>query len=436
MKIENASRRQFLSGAASTVVMGTILTTTSLARPTGDTEEPSSPLANPSRDSQVLDALIVGGGPAGLSAALYLGRARMQVLVLDRGRPRHSVSPAMHNYLTRDGLPPARLRAEAWTQMGAYPSVRKQSSSVAQLRPEGEFWLAHLDNGSVVTTRAVVLATGMVDQHPSIPGYSERWGHSIHHCPFCHGWEMRDKPLAALSWGSSASHIVPLLKNWSDDVVLITHGQKIPDEVRLELSRSGTLIYGEPIVALEGVGKTLQRIRLEGGTILERQGLFVKPTQTQVELVSNLGIELDGHGFVKVDPWGSTSLPGIWAAGDTTSGFHQVIEAASQGARVGTMIVASLSKPAIHARKPAVHSRDTWQKPLEVVKLAQIAEGMVVADVGAGEGYFEPYLSRAVGPSGRVIAVDIQPVVVEICVSASQAPKISRPEREHRWTQD
>lgn len=389
MKLQHATRREFIAGAASTVILGGLLTTPSLAR------------QSQGQPGEVLDALIVGGGPAGLSAALYLGRARKQVLVVDRGQPRHAASAVMHNYLTRDGLPPATWRAEAWRQMAPYASVRKLSSSVTHLRPEGELWLAHLDNGSVVTTRAVILATGMVDRHPQIPGYQERWGHSIHQCPFCHGWEMQDKPLAALSWGHAAAHVVPLLKNWSADVVLLTHGRDIP-----EAAHNSTRLYSEPIVALEGAGRTLQRIRFQSGAVLERQGLFVKPEQSQVELISSLGVELNDEGFVRVDSWGTTSLPGIWAAGDSTCGFQQVIEATAQGARVATHIVASQLKPATRAR-------ESWQKPLEVIDIARIGPGMVVADVGAGEGYFEPYLSAAVGPGGRVMAIDIQPAIVE-----------------------
>jgi thioredoxin reductase len=304
---------------------------------------PASAGAMMTDDAEVRDVLIIGGGPAGLTAALYLGRARKSVLVLDRGNPRHAVSEGIHNFLTREGMPPSALRETAWEQMAAYPSVEHRATTVTKLERRGESWCAETDDGASVMTRAVLLATGVIDEHPQIPGYRERWGHSIHHCPFCHGWELRDLPLAVLAHGPAVEHFAPLLRNWSRDVVVLTHGQELPDPIRESLAKVGIPVYESPVESLEGSGRELEHIRLADGTTLDRRGLFVKSTQRPPDLIANLGVALDEHGYVTVDRMGSTSLPGVWAAGDLTSGHQQVIEAAAQGARAGAMIVMSLT---------------------------------------------------------------------------------------------
>jgi thioredoxin reductase len=289
------------------------------------------------------DVLIIGGGPAGLTAALYLGRARKSVAVLDAGSPRHAVSDGVHNFLTREGTPPAELREHAWAQMSAYPEVRHVRERVASLERQGERWSARTQGGAVHTGRAVVLATGVVDEHPEIPGYAARWGHSIHHCPYCHGWEMQDLPLAVLATDAAAGHLAPLLKGWSDDVVVLSHGAALPEETLGALAAAGVPVHTQRVARLEGQGRDLERIVLEGGEVLARRGLFVAAPQRQVPLVAGLGLELDDQGYVAVDAYGATSVEGIWAAGDLTSRFQQVVVAASQGARAGGIVNAVLT---------------------------------------------------------------------------------------------
>lgn len=295
------------------------------------------------------DVLIIGGGPAGLTAALYLGRGRKTVTVIDRGNPRHAVSDGVHNFLTRDGMKPAALRATAWEQMAAYPTVSRREASVEALTYDGELWHTAIGGGDgntdTISARAVVLATGMVDENPSVPGFEQRWAHAIHHCPFCHGWEMQDRPLAAWCDGPAAGHYAPLFHNWTDDVVLLTGGGELPDEARATIVEAGIPIYESPVVALEGPGHDLERIRLADGTTLERTGLFVRPGQHQTDLVTGLDLELDENGFVVVDTMQMTSRPMLWAAGDLTTGYQQVVEAAAQGARAGAMIVGTLTQP-------------------------------------------------------------------------------------------
>lgn len=300
------------------------------------------PETRPADTTQSFDVLVVGGGPAGLSAALYLGRARRRVVVVDRGAPRHAVSAGVHNFLTRDGMPPAELRSVAWQQLAPYPTVTRRDGTVAALAREGEGWAARLDDGTRVFARLLLLATGVVDQHPDIAGYRERWGHAIHHCPFCHGWEVRDQPLALLSWGDAAVHGATLLRGWSRDVVVLTDGAQLDDEVDLKLRAAGIPSRTTSIAALEGPGRELARIVFVDGDALPRTSLFVTPRQHQVPVVQELGVAMDGDGCVVVDGFGATSLAGVWAAGDLTTRRQQVVEAAAQGARAGAMMAATL----------------------------------------------------------------------------------------------
>ncbi|MEO1269474.1 MAG: NAD(P)/FAD-dependent oxidoreductase [Myxococcota bacterium] len=290
-----------------------------------------------------VDVLIVGGGPAGLTAALYLGRALKSVAVVDRGNPRHAVSEGVHNFVTRDGMAPDALRATAWEQMQPYQRVARRNVGVARVQPIEDSWLATLDSGEQLSSRAVLLATGVIDEHPDIAGYNERWGHSIHHCPYCHGWEMRERPLGVLASGETAGHMASLLRGWSEDVVLFTNGEPLDPQADVRLRQLGIPTFHSPIVRLEGDGGELDRVVLEGGEAIERRGLFVAPRQRQVSLIETIGLELDDNGYVVTDPFGETSRPGIWAAGDLTSRYQQVVEAAAQGARAAVMINASLT---------------------------------------------------------------------------------------------
>ncbi|MCB9620789.1 MAG: NAD(P)/FAD-dependent oxidoreductase [Sandaracinus sp.] len=289
-----------------------------------------------------VDVVIVGGGPAGLSAALCLGRARRKVVVLDAGSPRHAVSEGVHNFLSREGIAPAALRDEAWAQMAAYPSVRRVEARVSSLNEsEGRWWAS--DGERSWRARAAILATGVIDEHPSIPGYRERFGHAIFLCPFCHGWEMRDRPLAVLASGEGATHLGRLLRGWTNDVVVLTNGGPLDDEARATLERARVAVDERRVVALEGEGRALERVRFEDGDVLERRGLFVVTAQRQVPLVEGLGLELDAAGYVTIDAQMQTSRAGLHAAGDLTSRMQQVVESAAQGLRAGALVHAKLT---------------------------------------------------------------------------------------------
>ncbi|MEN0065795.1 MAG: NAD(P)/FAD-dependent oxidoreductase [Myxococcota bacterium] len=290
-----------------------------------------------------MDVLVIGGGPAGLTAALMLGRARRRVCVIDAGNPRHAVSSGVHNFLTRDGMAPAALRSVSWEQMAAYPSVQRVEGRVRTLvqRPEG--WIAIAEDGTSWQARSVLLATGMVDEHPDIPGYTERWGEAIHFCPFCHGWEVRDRPLGLLANGPFALHMAPMLRNWSADVAIFTHGTPAAPALREWAEAQALPLYEAPIARLEGPGRSLQSVHLADGQALSRAALFVHAPQHQVPLVQDLGLACTDEGYVVVDEMQRTSLPGLWAAGDLTTRYQQVVEAAAQGGRAAGGIQMALT---------------------------------------------------------------------------------------------
>lgn len=289
-----------------------------------------------------IDVTIIGGGPAGLTAALYLGRARMRVRVVDRGAPRHAVSAGVHNFLSRDGLPPASLRLHAWEQMAAYPTVEHRQADVHALTHAADGWAIETADDTWHSP-AVLLAPGVIDEHPDVPGLRERWGAAVHQCPYCHGWELRDRPLAL--WGSAehAGHLGPLLKSWSDEIHALTHGADWPADVVAKLTQADIPIHHGRIVALEGEGRSLQAVRFADGSTLEVQGLFIGSPQRQVRLVQALGLDLDESGYVVIDEQMRTSRAGLWAAGDCTTRAQQVVLAAAQGAQAAIGIHQTLA---------------------------------------------------------------------------------------------
>ena len=295
----------------------------------------------------MLDVTIVGGGPAGLAAALTLGRVRRETLVVDSREPRNAASPAMHNFLSRDGTPPAELRAIARAELEVYPTVRVREAVVTTIRRMGEdgFEIA-LGGGEVVRARRVLLATGVVDELPPIDGLAALWGRAVLHCPYCHGWEVRDSPLAVLGASPGHTRLALHLTRLSGDVALLTNGEALdePDARRL-LERSGVTIREEPIVRVEGEGDDVVHIMFDGAPALARRAIFAHPsTRQRCALAEELGCEILEDGSVAVDDFGRTSVPGVFAVGDmarrTTMPYPvaAVIAAAASGTIAGGRI--------------------------------------------------------------------------------------------------
>jgi len=297
------------------------------------------------------DVAIVGGGAAGLSAALVLGRARRRVVVIDAGRPRNAPAAHMQGFLGSDGVAPADLLARGRCEVAGY-GVAEIAGTVARLScgagtaasPQSVhgFQLA-LADGSVIETRAILVTTGLADQLPTIPGVSERWGRDVLPCPYCHGWEVRDRPLGVLAGEptpleETLTH-AHLIRQWSDDVVLFANGIALTAAQRERLVARAIGIVEEPVVSLAADEDHLTGVVLGAGRFVPRAALFVRPRLVPNDtLLTDLGCVVGESGWVRVDPTGATSVPGVWAAGNATNPRAQVITAAGEGSAAAIAI--------------------------------------------------------------------------------------------------
>lgn len=288
-----------------------------------------------------LDAAIVGGGPAGLAAALVLGRMRRRVLLLDSDDPAHGVSEGVHGLFGHDGTPPFELRRTAREQLRPYESVTVRTVTVDEARATSSGFSVTV-SGATSKAGVLLLATGMRYELPPIEGVAEVWARGAYHCPYCHGWEVRDRPLAA--YGPGAAHLALLLVSLSDDVVLLTDGSSDLDPGEAErLRQKGVVIRDDPVARLEAEGGKLARVVFADGSSDDRVGVFFVPSFTPSPLPAQLGCELDESGAIVVDEDGGTSVPGVFAAGDATIGKKAAVLAAAAGSRAAYSINAGLA---------------------------------------------------------------------------------------------
>ena len=296
---------------------------------------------------KTVDVVIVGAGPAGLSAALILGRCRRAVLICDTGHPRNAASRALHGYLTRDGVPPSELLAIGRRELEQYDTVelRDVGASDAVCADDGRFKVT-FDDGSVVFSRKLLIATGVCDNLPEIDGINELYGRSVFHCPYCDGWELRDQPIAIYGKGSRGAGLSLELTAWSRDLVLCTDGpSEIDDDDRGRLDRNGIVVREERVLALEGRDGMLERITFASGPPLARKALFFTTGQFQRSaLAIGLGCEFNEKGTVRTGKYESTHLPGLFVAGDASRAVQWVIVAAAEGAEAAFAINTDLIK--------------------------------------------------------------------------------------------
>jgi thioredoxin reductase len=317
----------------------------------------------------VYDAVIIGGGPAGLSAALNLGRARARVLVVDADRPRNAATLNSHGFLTRDGVPPHELRRLARAELEAYPSVevlaRTRVTAIASIPPTGAMDGAHAHaraqpgKGDDDTARfaltlegrrapasvradSVVVATGLQETLPSIPSIRAFYGMSLFSCAACDAWELRDRPLALIGETPDLPDRARLIARWTDRLTVFTNSADVIDTVEeAELAASGILVDRRGIADLEGARGSVSGIRLIDGTRVAIEGGFVRPHWApSVGFLAGLDVACDSHGHPVVDRSGRSSVEGLYAAGDAVApGPQQLIVAAGQGARVAAVLV-------------------------------------------------------------------------------------------------
>jgi thioredoxin reductase len=281
------------------------------------------------------DVVVVGGGAAGLNAALVLARARRRVAVVDAGDPRNAPAAHMHGFLSRDGMAPAQLlevgRAEVAGYGGELVADRVERIEVG--------FTVHLAGGRALRARRVLVATGLRDELPDVPGLWERWARDVLHCPFCHGYEVRDQPLGVLG----TLHLGLLLPQWSPDVVFFPHRTELSAQEREQLVARGVQIADGEVAGLVVDGDALRGVELAGGRVVPRAALFVGPRFVpRAELLAGLGCATGEDGRVSTDPTGRTSVPGVWAAGNVVDPRAQVVTAAGMGSAAAIALNADL----------------------------------------------------------------------------------------------
>jgi len=299
-------------------------------------------------EDKLFDVVIIGGGPAGLSAALVLGRARKQVAVIDEGRPRNAVTRESHGFLTRDGIRPGEFRRIAAEEVAAYPSVSIMEDTVASLTgSDGQFHMRTVQ-GTAIASKKVLFAVGMKDRPLDIPGLAEVYGHSAFVCPYCDGWEHRDEPLVIINSGAEAMHFIPLISGWSERIVLCTNGlDGLTDVQREELRRHRIPVHESPIRSIDSDDGLVRQVVLEDGTAVPCRGIFFKPELvTGSDLPRAIGCQFTEMGTVAVDAFGKTNIPGVYSAGDATTRMHQLIMAASMGSLAAAALNGELNMEA------------------------------------------------------------------------------------------
>jgi len=302
----------------------------------------------------VLDVVVVGGGPAGLSAALLLGRCRRRVLVCDAGRPRNAAAGALHGYLTRDGVRPCELLRLGREELRPYGiELRQVTVNDVVQAPDG--FEVHLETGERLATRTVLLATGVRDHLPDIPGLDECYGLSVHHCPYCDGWETRGRSLAVIGQGAGGTSLALSLKTWSERVVLCTNGRsRISGKHREQLAAHGIPIAAGRIARVDHASGRVRALVMDRGESVACEAVFFAGGQRQQsDLPRRLGCELTGKGTVKTDRLGQTCVRGLYVVGDASRDVQFVIVAASEGAKAAVAINKLLQASAGLAAVPA-----------------------------------------------------------------------------------
>ncbi|MGV3460099.1 MAG: NAD(P)/FAD-dependent oxidoreductase [Flavobacterium sp.] len=290
------------------------------------------------------EAIIIGGSYAGLSAAMALGRASRNVLVIDSGQPCNAPTPHSHNFLTRDGETPAAIAAIAKEQVQHYPTVKFQEGTVTGVEKTGDAFAVKLADSAIFLAKKVLLATGIKDIMPGIEGFGECWGKSVIHCPYCHGYEVKGLKTAVLANGDAAMHYALLLRQWTVDMTFFTNGPAtFTGEQRAKLDQHNIAVVETPIKKLIQHSGKLEQIVLSEGTLHDIPLIYYKPDFELPGFVQKLNVETDDFGFIKVDDMMKTSADGIYAAGDCMNMMRAVSNAVATGNKAGAIINRDLS---------------------------------------------------------------------------------------------
>ncbi len=303
------------------------------------------------------DAIIIGGGPAGLNAALVLGRCRRRTLLFDSGEYRNAVSRALHGYLTRDGCDPAYLRQLGRDELTQYDSLVLRDARVVAVEALPFGFAVVAEGGERFRCRKLLLATGVVDELPDVPGLVERYGTSVHHCPYCDAWEVRDQPLAVWGRGQDGKGFALEMTAWSRDLILCTDGPADFDERdRRRLALHGVRVREERIVRLEGPDGRLEWIVFDAGPPEQRVALFFSTGQRhRSDFARQLGSTFAPEGCVATDEHEATNVPGLYVAGDASRREQYVVVSAGEGALAAIAINTALIKDDLAAEEAQGH---------------------------------------------------------------------------------
>ncbi|KAB7708214.1 FAD-dependent oxidoreductase [Bacillus aerolatus] len=292
-------------------------------------------------NSEALDVVIIGGGPGGLSAALVLGRSLRKVMVIDEGKPRNRVTAKAHGFLTRDGMKPSEIREIAHEQMKHYRNVQISKDVVEIVEKRDGLFVIKTRNEKTILSKKMIVATGMKDHLPGIPGMKEVYGKTLFHCPYCDGWERKNETLAVFGNGKALMPFIKTIYNWSKDLIVFTNGKAdISEEEKQQLMQRNIGLIESPVTAIESTNGKLEKVVLQSGDVVSRKGGFMVTTgERQASAIpALLGVSLNEKGEYETDEHGQTNIEGLFVIGDAKNTFTSLVGAASQGYEAGVKI--------------------------------------------------------------------------------------------------
>nr|WP_030491471.1 bifunctional NAD(P)/FAD-dependent oxidoreductase/class I SAM-dependent methyltransferase [Micromonospora chokoriensis] len=401
--------------------------------------------------NETYDVVVVGGGAAGLSGALALSRARRSVLVIDSGEPRNAPADQVHNYLGREGTPPGELLAVGRAEVSEYGGQFHTGRVEAATRDDDGFRLS-LDGGESVRARRLLVTTGLTDELPDVPGLAQRWGRDVLHCPYCHGWEVRDRRIGVLATGPLAVHQAEMWRQWSPDVLLLLHDAPAPDaETAERLAARGIAVVPGPVAEVEVTDDTLTGVRLADGRVVALDAIVVATRLTpRAGLLVGLGlapeeVTMGEHVIgaqIPADATGATTVEGVWVAGNLADLRAQVITSAGAGlnaaAAINADLIAADTRDAVAAYRQLVATtfeEPAWEEryqarpsvwsgrpnPQLVAEVADLTPGRAL-DVGSGEGADAVWLAER---GWRVTAVDISTTALDRAAAHAESAGVA-----------
>ncbi|KKD40359.1 NAD(P)/FAD-dependent oxidoreductase [Bacillus sp. FSL L8-0167] len=291
----------------------------------------------------LLDCAIIGGGPAGLSAALVVGRGRKQVIVFDDELPRNRVTQESHGFITNDGMTPFEIRQAGEADLQKYPHIQIKRSQIVDIQKKEESFTLLTHEGDAFEAKKIILATGLQDILPEIEGIHDVYGKTLFSCPFCDGWELKEKALALIAENQRALHMAKLLSNWTKDLIVFTNGHMLAEEDKTLLTAHSIQVIDVPIVSIDHDNGQLRTLQLANGEIVNREGGFVASEFKQsAPFAEKLGCQMTKNAGIETDILGRTTVSGVFACGDNLGGPAQLVLAAAAGSQAGMGVIHEL----------------------------------------------------------------------------------------------